>query len=689
MIGMILGLAMVPAQAQAPPRHFQVEFERDLYQDRDLSLQGVSAIQTVDFPLPRRWELTEDPVLTLYFGHSNTLLEDRSTLTLRLNDQGLASVALGPLNATDGRMDVAIPRHLLRDHNSLTMLVDQHYTRDCEDPFDPSLWTRVSRLSTIDFSYESAPIIGDLRDFPYPLFDRQGYGPLRLTLVHPGAVSATTAEAAGLLTYALGRLVDYRGVELRPPVPTLELAGSPALLIGTPEEVPELAAYVADLPTEGDVGLLVITTNPADPSLPVLVVTGRSPAAVRNAAQALAANDRFQVLTGQRAVVTSMASGEPPTSRRRPIPAPTESSFTLGDLGFEDSSVRGFYAPPITVPLVLEGDARVRPQGGQVRVNYSYASQLQNGLSSMEVLLNNVSLRSVPLDRPEGEERASILIDLPAEVLSPYSELRVLFHLYHRDFGACVRVSDRHIWGTLWADSEVTLPRDHYAFLPDLSLLRYQLWPFGEQGTEVLLPDQPTPAEVAAGMQLMADLGRRSVGSAWSARLTTTAASTNTKNRILLLPWDSPHAAYQQLEQSGQITSSGALASRLSAGGTTLIAAQVESGYRTIEATLDPNDGSTLVLRAPDALELLLTTQQLGDPEELTKLDGNLAIFGSEGEVRTVNVVPQRLVGQLPVQDSGRVWLQQRWIFLAPLALLAVAAAVLLGRAARRRGGQV
>ncbi len=685
MLALVLGTVL----AQEPPRHFQVEFERDLYQDRDLSLQGVSAVQTVEFPLPRRWNLTEDPVLNLSFGHSNTLLEDRSTLTLRLNDQGLGSVALGPLNATDGRMELRIPRHLLRDHNRLTMLVDQHYTRDCEDPFDPSLWTRISRLSTIDFSYESVPIIGDLRDFPYPLFDRQGYGPLRLTLVHPGPVSASTAEAAGLLTYALGRLVDYRGVELRPSVPTLELAGGPALLIGTPEELPELAAYVADLPTEGDVGLLAITTNPADSSLPVLVVTGRTPAAVRNAAQALAANDRFQVLTGQRAIVTSMATGEPPTSRQRPIPAPAEHSFKLSELGFEDASVRGFYAPPITVPLMLEGDARLRPRGGQVRVNYSYAAQLQNGFSSLEVLLNNVSLRSVPLDRPEGEERASILIDLPAEVMSPYSELRFLFHLYHRDFGACVRVSDRHIWGTLWSDSEVILPRDRYAFLPDLSLLRFQLWPFGEQGTEILLPDEPTAAEVAAGLQLMADLGRRSVGSEWSARLTTSAASKNAKNRILLLPWDSPHAVYQQMEQQGQITSSGAMASRLSSGGTTLIAAQVESGYRTVEATLDTSDGSTLVVRAPDALELLLTTQQLGDPEELTKLAGNLAILGSEGEVRTVNVVPQRLVGQLPPPASGRVWLQQRWIFLAPLALLAVVAAVLLGRVARRRGGQV
>ncbi|HNC98953.1 MAG TPA: cellulose biosynthesis cyclic di-GMP-binding regulatory protein BcsB, partial [Myxococcota bacterium] len=272
MVFLMLAAVVELATAQVPPRHFQVEFERDLYQDRDLSLQGVSAIQTVDFPLPRRWELTDDPVLTVYFGHSNTLLEDRSTLTLRLNDQGLGSVGLGPLNATDGRMEVRIPRHLLRDHNSLSMLVDQHYTRDCEDPFDPSLWTRISRLSTIDFSYESVPIIGDLRDFPYPFFDRQGYGPLRLTLVHPGPVSATTAEAAGLLTYALGRLVDYRGVELRPPVPTLDLAGSPALLIGTPEEVPELAAYVADLPAEGEAGLLAITTNPADASLPVLVV---------------------------------------------------------------------------------------------------------------------------------------------------------------------------------------------------------------------------------------------------------------------------------------------------------------------------------------------------------------------------------------------------------------------------------
>ena len=60
--------------------------------------------------------------------------------------------------------------------------VVQHIDDECEDPFDPALWTRVSNQSTLTFNYYQDTITGDLGEFPMPLYDKLGYGELRVEI---------------------------------------------------------------------------------------------------------------------------------------------------------------------------------------------------------------------------------------------------------------------------------------------------------------------------------------------------------------------------------------------------------------------------------------------------------------------------------------------------------------------------
>lgn len=671
-----------------------VELERDLYQTHDLMLQGVSSVASVSFPLPRNWELTNDPLLHLRFGHSSTLLEDRSTMTVRINDQGIGSIALSPANSSDGELIIRVPRNLLKDYNTLTLVVDQHYTRDCEDPFDPSLWTRVSKLSTIDFAHTEHVVNADLKDFPYPIYDARGYGPVKLTVVGRGDFSKETADAAGLLAFAFGRFADYRGVEMQNPVQRVEDAKTAAILIGTPSELPDIAKYLGGLENNADQGIVALMPNPADPTLPVLIISGSTPAAVRNAALAISTNDRYQLLSGPRALVTSVVQNNPPPPNREfPLPVPyRKEDFTLADVGMKDTTTRGFYAAPIVVPLMLEGDAKVRPSGGRMRINYSYSAQLHNGLSSMEVLVNNVSLRSVPLDRPEGEERATLTVDIPAEAMSPYTDLRVVFHLYHRDFGSCVRVADRHIWGTLWSDSSLSVPRDHYADLPDLSLLRFRLWPFTDEGADqsmmVVLPDIPSANDLSAGMQLMTQLALQNNSTSWSIHMSTSQGRPESvKNRISMLSWNGTHSWYRHMESASSITTAGDLARTISNSGTMLLATQIETGYRTAEMSVSADGTSDLVLRAPESQDLIALARQLVIPKNLQKMTGNIAIFGDDNTMRTLRITDTRRVGNLSPTSSTRVSLQENWFVLVLLLPLAVILAMLLNRLAKRKGG--
>ncbi len=98
--------------------------------------------------------------------HSETLLQDDSTLTVLLNDSQLASIPLTAENAGDTEVVLALPLENLDYFNFITFAVTQHVPGVLEDPFDPSLWTRVSRTSFIEFSYRPRWVEPELAAWP-------------------------------------------------------------------------------------------------------------------------------------------------------------------------------------------------------------------------------------------------------------------------------------------------------------------------------------------------------------------------------------------------------------------------------------------------------------------------------------------------------------------------------------------
>jgi hypothetical protein len=226
---------------------------------------------------------------------------------------------------------------------------------------------------------------------------------------------------------------------------------------------------------------------------------------------------RQAALSGTPARVDYVVDGRPPPSRRDPRPAPDVPVFPFAALGLPDTTVRGFYTPGLRVPLVLDGDASLRPGGASALVRYSYAAGLDPRLSAMEVRLDGVAIKSVSLDDPAGETGATVRVALPDALVSPSSNLEIGFSLFPADYDACVYASDATLWATIHADSTLTLPRDGVADLPDLGLLRHGLWPFhlGKDGGVVAaLPDRPGASDVGAGFQLAAALGRWSTADA-------------------------------------------------------------------------------------------------------------------------------------------------------------------------------
>jgi len=684
-----------------------IYFDQDLLVDQDLMLEGITATETVNFRVPRSWELTADPVLKLRFNHSANLTASRSVLTVWVNGTGAGSVRLHPENVHDGELSVRLPRTALYNegYNNVQFRVVQHVDDVCEDPFDPALWTRVQLDSLIRFTLREKPLSTDLIDFPNPYFDARGYGPTTFALAGMEQPSVAQLDALGILGFTFGRHAAYRGLQLRSPVADPSEASTHTLLVGTPAELPLISRYLDTKGLRPGVGTVASIPNPANPGKAILIVTGGDAEGVVKAAEALSSQDRYEALSGNIASIEQLSDPVPPSSKRVPLPVPPRNDaggirFPVADLRIEDTTVRGFYAPPVRIPIRMEGDAEVHIDGARVGLDYAYSSGLDTRLSTIEVRLDDVTLRSVALNDPEGEEKARLWVDLPYELMEPDTELEVVFHLFPLHFDPCVYVTDKHIWATVFSSTELRLARDGYTQLPDLSKLRYDLWPYDaalseRQGLLVVAPDDANAWDASAVMQLMGQLG--AVSTAERPDFSVVKGGSNVEGDaardMVVLVGSGSNRTWAGLRDTNQLSQKGdELNILLNSANDRALAARVGTPYGTVEQVLLDNTGigrTALVVKAETSQKLLRLVQRLADPAVTSGMTGNLAVVGSGKDVRSISVAEQHTVGTRSVASTLRRVLQASWAALIVGVIAAAVLIALLIRAwAARRGGQ-
>jgi len=676
-------------------------FNRDLYLNSDRMLQGLAATETFHFTLPRTWVLEADPVVRLKFEHSSALIPRRSSLTVRVNDEAIASILMTPENEIGGELVTSIPRRLLRDHNALSVNVVQHISAECEDPFDPALWTRVGVDSSIDVTYRRWPIVPELLDFPYPYFDPLGFGPMEVALAGGERATAPQLDALGVLGVALGRIAAYRTVSVLEPVTDLARARSHVVVVGTAQQNPLVPALVDTRSLKSGEGLVATIPNPADPSLGVLVLTGADDLGLSRATASLVGQDRYQLLSGSHVRIGELEEPKPPPTRRDPLPFNGLEEATLADLRIEDTTVRSFYAPPVQIPIALEGDSHVRISGARVGIDYAYAAHLDNRLSSMEVRLNGVTLASVALSSPSGEEKTRLWVDLPFELFEPSSEVEAVFHLFPADYdqGPCAYISDHHLWATVFASSVLEIQRDHYADLPAIGLLRHDLWPYSEAAGDgevvVVVSDEPDMLEASAALQVAAELGRRTAAEHPRVRIVPSLPSRLSEtadSHSILLVGDRRHSSWDGLVSARALTAVGGSVRSLQTPQGEQLRAEVGTAYDTIEQIVHPDNPqrTVLALRSSGSRQLGALVGLLSDSERLHRLEGQAAVLSFGGGVRTIIAAAgSDRVGHNPLSSRFQHFVRGSWPLLGLGVLLSSIIITWLIRTwAARRGGQ-
>ena len=682
----LVAAVALPAAAQELPagaKRMRVSFAEHLFVDNDVMLRGTHAEARITFTRPASWKILPGSKLHILYSNSGTLLPEHSSLTVRIADVS-RSVRLEVEDAPDGVRELVVPIEpsQLGPYNAINFIAGLHYTLECEDPFHPNLWASISKNSYIEFVYQEEPAFTDLAVFPFPYFDPLAYPPVELTYVLPQNPSSDTLAALARVSGSIAQDAAYRPLTVAfadalPSQPTGNY-----VLVGTPSEQPDamqlLQAAEHSFPP-GDDGMLSSVQIPADPRFAALIVSGSNGAAVLKAASALVDRSTRAALVGSSSIVQHYDGPSRAEPRDWEGFVPDRTNFTLQDVGFGGQTVRGVFSAPVRIDVKLQPDARPVEYQQRLNIHYAYSALLKPEISTLEVILNGISLHSVPLNKTEGSESEWLSLDVPWDIYGPFNRLELHFHLLPDTFRECERVSDRQLWGTIFPDSNFVMPRDYWTEYPEISTFARWGFPFTLRtdlsDTLFVLPDPGDEGAMRTLVRLANFLMKPHPREAVRARVVYAGELDEEILAAHHLIFVSPNSS----ETSSRLVGSASMS--FTPDGYVGLRGAREAGLTTLayedgailEAMVSPWNPQRAVLLAHDADEGLLARLYDQDASKvLAEMNGAVAVISDDGEVNSVPPASTSILGHIPLNRRIRYLLAAYWGAFLVIGLLAI-----------------
>ncbi len=686
---------------------YRATFEKDLFLKHDLNMKGLHATERLTFTKPRRWNILEGTELHLFFNHSEALLPSLSHLSIAINNITLKSITLTKENSVTTEVIMPIPPYILDDYNTLSFLVDQHYTEDCEDPFSPALWTKISKKSYILFKYRPLSPIVNLGLFPYPFFDKRDYGTREINFVVPKIPTISTVEAMSYIDFILSNYISFRNVKINL-LKSASETDKDVILVGTIKENPEILKYASMdelFPTKGGAnispgtGVLLIKNDPKNTKRAVLIVTGMDPPGVEKAAKALFLASK--ILSGQRGIIYDANPVDTLREREQVGYIPLKKTFKLSELGMSDTTVRGFYAKPVNINLFTQPDAQFFPKGSKLNLVYSYSAGLDGRLSMIEVIINNRSIVSKLLRNKAGESYATLSVPLPTWLLGPRNHMLVVFHLFPINYDPCRRVSDKQIWGTVHAKTEIKLDREYFVEMPDVSLIKYGGFPYtlwaNMKDVVFVIPDKYTLQDIHNLLLLVSYFGKNTFPQSIRFRVVTPDLLNGTeflKNyHIIAIGNESDNSFVRELSDRKYlyVTKAGvktlrtyiktrkrSLWHRIFGGGEEGVRTEVLKAYDFdsagyLEQIISPynKNKTVLVAYARNEKNIQYPLEALLVPKILTKFKkGNIIAVNSAFEVKSIDVGKKRIIGNVGFLKRLKFYIARHVLLLSLILII-------------------
>ena len=488
-----------------------------------LHLRGPDDTRTINVGV-RLDRVVTAATLRLRYTYSPALVFPLSHLKVSINGEAVATVPFDSEHA--GQMitrDIALDPRFLTDFNQLNVQLIAHYTLDhCEDPENSALWADVSPTSEILLDTQPLKLPDDLSLLPAPFFDRRDPRELRLPFVLPASADDSTLESAGILASWFGELADYR--QARFSVSSSLPTDGHAVVVGTRAQLPAGLT----LPTI-DGPMLIMADNPSAPNMKLLIVTGRTEAEVKQAADALVLGKA--ALTGSQASIEHVDIGPERKPYDAPRWLPIGRPIPFKRLVDDPKQLQVAGSRPDAIRLNLRVPADLYSWSGQgvpLDLKYRYTAPTVQNNSALAISINDLlvkSLRLPPAEDKDGKGRLQLpilggadartadLLDIPAFRVGSANQLQLKFDLDSQKTGLCQGVAQNPVRAAVDPDSTIDFSHFvHYARMPNLAYFANSGFPFTRYAdlaqTAVIVPDRPAPQDLEALLTVLGHMGQ-------------------------------------------------------------------------------------------------------------------------------------------------------------------------------------
>ncbi|MBV9783527.1 MAG: UDP-forming cellulose synthase catalytic subunit [Acidisphaera sp.] len=484
-----------------------------------LQLRGTSELQGVQFGI-RADEVVTAARLDLTGAMSPALIPEFSNDTVTLNEQYVGTI---PVVKDQPNFSLSMPVSpvFFQDNNRLNFRFTGRYTKDCNDPLSGLLWSTIYDTSTLTMTLERLPPQRDLARLPLPFFDPHEKLELSLPFVLPASPDSNTLKAAGIVASWFGQQADFRGAVF----PVLNDAppqgNAVMVVVGGQGGASSSASTVALPPINGPT--LAVVANPNDPMASLLIIGGRSADEAVVAAMTLAVGSR-----GLGGDVAAVQLPEIPARQAYDAPAwiPTNRVVRFGEL-VDSSELQSYgytgllHVPFRTAPDFFTWRNSAFPE--VVRYRSPTGPIIDVAPSRLDVGINGVYLDSFPLSPIErreswvsrsldfGAAQPEARTNIPAYDVFGQNDLQFFFDARPLHRGDCVAVP-QDLRMSIDPDSTIDLSRGYrFAQLPNLAYFVGSGFPYTRMAdlsqTAVVLPDQPSPIEISAFLDMMGRFG--------------------------------------------------------------------------------------------------------------------------------------------------------------------------------------
>ena len=492
-----------------------------------LPLNGMYNKNSYWIPLPANWSVVSDVQVDLGYEASQLLSADRAALTIMSNEEIITS--LRPFaDGHEHRFSFTIPvGYLYSTGFSLDFDAYLRMTADiCEEHNNPGQWLKILDNTAITFFMRETTAPPDLRNILQALVLQNTLtAPPPLVFVVPDNADTVTLTAAANVAARLGR--QTRGLSLplqveTPATVTEELlAAANLVVVGIPADQPLIAdmadALPAPLGADGFVtedglaapaehGVVQIFNSPWNPARNVLLVSGGEAAGLALAGETFARHGAFETLAGSFQFVESVDV----VSETPPVGPWLSERTTFAQLGQGERIVQGLGTFTLGYTFRVPAGWSLET-GAELALSLAYSPALEEG-SHVAVFLNDELVGTAHTGGTSGQ--TEFKFSLPVEQINqtldgrrPQS-MRLRLAVTNIILSqACEFVDPVTAWVRVLPDSYLVTPHT-FVPAPDLQVFPY---PFIDVDSDVpvaiVLPAEPTAAEVGAGLSVAATLG--------------------------------------------------------------------------------------------------------------------------------------------------------------------------------------